>query len=316
VEELATQAGLPIFGDGVDDVSWLEKRSTPPPPPPPFEKPPERPLFAPEPPEGGPARRARPGAEQRQPSGDDHWPFGSGATRSAAGPPGGGDTGTGAGLGAVPDDEEVPGRSWLRLAAGIAAGLLLLVAVVVAFNLGRGKTLLGAEPEPDPSSSAPSKSATPKAAPVMGLTATDLDPQGEDGSENPEDAPLTVDGDPLTAWTTVSYEQQFGPAGLKTGVGLVVDLHEERQVTAVDLTFTGEPTGVELYLTDAPPTDVVGLEPAAADTAADASVSLELEQPTAGRYLAVWLTRLPAASDGGFRGGVAEVQVEAVDDGG
>ena len=40
-------------------------------------------------------------------------------------------------------DEEVPGRSSFRLALAIAAGLLLLVAVVVAFNLGRGKTRAG-----------------------------------------------------------------------------------------------------------------------------------------------------------------------------
>ena len=38
--ELPTQAGLPIFDDETDDVSWLEKRPEPPPPPPPFEDPP------------------------------------------------------------------------------------------------------------------------------------------------------------------------------------------------------------------------------------------------------------------------------------
>ena len=37
--------------------------------------------------------------------------------------------------------------------------------------------------------------------------------------------------------------------------------------------------------------------------------------PTAGRYLVVWLTSLPA-DGGGFRGRVAEVEVQAVDDGG
>ncbi len=35
--DLPTQAGLPIFDDETDDVSWLEKRRDPPPPPPPVE---------------------------------------------------------------------------------------------------------------------------------------------------------------------------------------------------------------------------------------------------------------------------------------
>ena len=40
----------------------------------------------------------------------------------------------------------------------------------------------------------------------------------------------------------VSYQQQLGPKGLKTGVGLVVDLGAVQSVTSVDLTFQGAPT--------------------------------------------------------------------------
>ena len=43
--------------------------------------------------------------------------------------------------------EQVPGRNWLRLAMLVAVVLVLLVAVAIAFNLGRGKTPLGAEPD-------------------------------------------------------------------------------------------------------------------------------------------------------------------------
>ncbi|WP_323792125.1 protein kinase family protein, partial [Nocardioides sp.] len=137
VEDLPTEAGLPIFGPDGDDVSWLERRATPAPPPPPFESPPERPLFAPEPAEDESARRARQERQARQSapararaagtgartgapvaaprSRDQYWPW---------------DTSTGAGLGTglvdgqglssstvlpvIPDDH-VPGRSWFRL---------------------------------------------------------------------------------------------------------------------------------------------------------------------------------------------------------
>ncbi len=314
VEELPTEAGLPIFGDGIDDVSWLEKRTTPAPPPPPFEKHPERPLFAPEPADGGPVRKAKPGVEQLDRSADGYWPFDSGRVQPTIGAKFGNDTGTGSdtGLTAITDDE-VPGRNWLRLAAGVAAGLMLLIAVVVAYNLGRGKTPLGAEPDRDPTPTT-SQSASPTVIEVTGLVASDLDPQGTDGGENSDDAGLAVDGDPQTAWFTSSYDQQFGPDGLKTGVGLVIDLGEQRQVSGIDLTLVGLPTGLSYYLADTPPTEVADLEPVTIETAENESLSLDLDEPVAGRYLVVWLTSLPTQGVG-FRGGISEVRVAAVDDG-
>ena len=300
-EDLPTEAGMPIFDDDEDEVEWFKARSTPPPPPPPFEEPPERPLFAPEPEDGGPVRRSRvpptdkPGG--MPPHGPEYWPWESSTGR-----------GTGSGLQAI-KDEEVPGRSSFRLAIGIAAGLLLLVAVVVAFNLGRGKTVLGQEPEDDePTSTSRTLRPSASAAPLTGLTAADLDPQGQPQEENPEDAPSAVDGDPATAWQTSEYNEQFGPGGLKTGVGLVVDLGDTREVSGVDLTFGGEPTGVSLYVTDEPPTAVADLSPVASETADTEELTVDLDRPVAGRYVVVWLTSLPAV-DGRFRGSVAEVVV-------
>ena len=172
-EDLPTEAGMPIFDDDEDEVEWFKARSTPAPPPPPFEEPPERPLFAPEPEDGTPARRSRVPDSGKPPGGmpaygPEYWPWESSTGR-----------GTGSGMKAI-KDEEVPGRSWFRLAIGVAAGLLLLVAVVVAFNLGRGKTVLGQEPEDDEPTSSP-RTLRPSAAaePLTGLTAADFDPQGQ-----------------------------------------------------------------------------------------------------------------------------------------
>ncbi len=290
-------------------MSWLEKRATPAPPPPPFEKPPERPLFAPAPSAGEPVRKSKPGVDQTDRAADSFWPFDSNRARPTTGAKFGSDTGTGSDTGLTAIIEEVPGRNWLRLAAGVAAGLMLLITVVVAYNLGRGKTPLGTEPDREPAPSASSSGSTE--APVASLVATDLDPQGSDGGENSEEAGLAVDGDPQTAWRTSSYEQQFGPSGLKTGVGLVIDLGEQRQVSAVELDFLGSPTGISLYVTDAAPTEVGDLAPVLTETAEGESLSLDFDEPVAGRYLVVWLTSLPAADEGGFRGEVAEVRVSA-----
>ena len=68
-------------------------------------------------------------------------------------------------------------------------------------------------------------------------------------------------------------------------------------------------------MTEDAPLDVAALDPVADGAAEDENLSLDLETPATGRYLVVWLTSLPA-DGGGFRGRVAEVEVQAVDDGG
>ena len=58
----------------------------------------------------------------------------------------------------------------------------------------------------------------------------------------PDLVAFAVDGDPATGWRTMTYSQQLGPAGLKTGVGLTLDLGVSGEVDEVDLTFVGAPT--------------------------------------------------------------------------
>ncbi|HEX5861789.1 MAG TPA: hypothetical protein VFY58_08090 [Nocardioides sp.] len=288
--DLPTQAGVPIFDDEKDEVSWLAARAEKPPPPPPFEEPPERPLFAPEPADGRPARTPRPGGPA--PVSQEFWPW---------------EAGTGSGVIPAAEDEaddDVPGRRWMRLAFAVAASCLLLIAIVFAFNLGRGRSPLGAEPEPTPETSATPSSA---AAPITGVTATDFDPQGDPPEENRELAPLAVDGDPATGWRTVTYEQDLGPTGLKTGVGLRLDLGSSQQVTDVDLTLVGAPSEVSVYLSDTAPVGVARLNPVA-DVTAGEQERVTLEAAGTGRYLVLWFTSLPEA-EGGYRAEVAEVVV-------
>ncbi len=326
-----TQASLPAL-----DGDRSARRGPSAPPPPPLPAPPARPLFAPDPPPGAPSRRARtepatgvggPRAPEGAPAGaadpdrDDpsaYWPWETGASpgpsssspRTALSSSAG--TGAGDASGLMPAvDDGVPGRSWLRLALVIGVLLAVLLGVVVAYNLNRGRTALGTvpDPTPTPSASAPAPSASPE--PLSGLVATDLDPQGDRGTENPAEAPLAVDGDPATAWATERYFQELGPAGLKTGVGLVVDLGAEAEVSAVELSLVGSPTSLTVYASSSLPTVVAGLEAVAEAQDAGERATLELDEPVTTRYLVVWLTSLPAVT-GGFRGEVSEIVVQGV----
>jgi len=306
-----TQAGMPIFEDD-GEVGWIARRTVPPAPPELPDAPAAKPLFAPEPPPGTPARRTRVAPT----GGTGTWTNTGSGVSTGTGP----NTGTGSreflpwdttgsatGSGAFTLDEEpsaVPGRRWLRLAVLVGVAALVLLIAMVLLNLSRGRTPLGSEPSSSPSSSP----AQVKAAPLTGLSATDFDPQGSPPEENADLAPTVVDGDPATSWHTETYRQQLGPGGLKTGVGLVVDLGTSRRVASVDVTFVGRPTGFSLYLTDEAPTGVADLTPEADETADGTSASVALPDDASGRYLIVWLTALPPVQ-GGFRGEVAEVVV-------
>jgi hypothetical protein len=304
--EQPTEAGLPIFDDD-GSVAWIAKRADTPPPPPPFEDLPERPLFAPDPADGSPARRPR------TPVGPGHggfWPW---------------DTSTGTGTGMqvttgsgyieaveeFDEDEGRPGRRWLWLAALVAVLALALLTIVFVFNLGSDlPKIVGNDDSKPAASRSPSTSASADAGATAytGVAADDFDPQGDPPEENPETTPLAVDGDAATSWKTMTYSQQLGPGGLKTGVGLTLDLGTSGEVTEVDLTLVGAPTGVAVYVGETAPRGVKGLTPVATATADGTDVPLELDQPATGRYVTIWLTSLPAV-DGGFRGEIAEVSV-------
>jgi hypothetical protein len=300
-----TQAELPGF--------LAEPDARPASPPPPFEEPPDRPLFAPDPPEGAPVRRSRVPAQSTGSA--SYWPWDTdaghhtGHTGYPTGSHGMVDTGWPTGTAPVVEDE-VPGRNTFRLAAVLLAAMVVLVAVVVAFNLGRGRTPLGTVPDDQGSASPSDRTSAAPARPLDVAGVNDLDPQGEDGEENPDSLPLVVDGDPATTWRTATYLQDFGPAGLKTGVGLVLDLGDSQEVRAVDLQLVGAPTGLSLYLTEqAPGGDPVagGLEPVG-QVSGGPEETVELDEPTQGRYLTVWFTDLPEVPDG-WRAEVAEITV-------
>lgn len=288
-----TVAGAPVFYDHLDEVGWSAPSEEAAPPPPPFEEPAARPLFAPEPPDGGPSRVPRsPQPESsrddsRSDSGD-YWPWGGAPTPFVS---------------EEDDDNGAPGRGWVRIAAIVALVLIVLFGMAWAFQRGRDDASTD-------DNGAPQTSGNAQQGEVPVAAAHDFDPLADPPEENPESARLAVDGDPETAWQTSRYLQDLGPGGLKEGVGLVLDLGEVADVTSVELAFGSAPTVFELFAApeDASlPGSLAGLDPVAGQTATGETATVEFDTATT-RYLVVWLTSLPAVK-GGFRGQVAEVKV-------
>ena len=150
-----------------------------------------------------------------------------------------------------------------------------------------------------------------RALPLQGTD--DFDPQGTDGEENPDEAPLALDGDPDTGWRTSVYYGQSELGGLKDGVGLVVDLGGPREISSLRILLGGQPTDLEVYTAAddaiAAPSGVEDLTRVARVEQAGEDATVSLPSDVVSRYVVVWLTRLPEVAPGEFRGVIREISV-------
>ena len=199
-------------------------------------------------------------------------------------------------VGTAPDRAAVPpsrstrtDRAVRRIASVVIIGITLAAAILFAGSLREGPLVPAqdAAPEPSPSVAESGAAASPQKLPIA--ASTDFDPQGADGTENPELVPLATDGDLTTAWTTVAYKRSsMNP---KDGTGLLLDLGLVRPITAVDLEFFG-----------------AGNQLLAGAVAAGEQLTIRVPIPVETRYVLVWLTNLPF-QEGTYIGGIREVEV-------
>jgi hypothetical protein len=135
--------------------------------------------------------------------------------------------------------------------------------------------------------------------------ATGFDPEG-DGEENDDEAGLAVDRDRSTAWTTDLYHGNAHLGGLKSGVGLLLDLGRPRSVQVAALALSAAGADVEIRAGDQAPAAAVDLPLIGRRDQAPQRSKLSFDHPVRARYWLVWFTNLPP--DGaGFRIGVVEV---------
>ncbi|CAB4889070.1 unannotated protein [freshwater metagenome] len=153
----------------------------------------------------------------------------------------------------------VPARHFQqRRTPTIVVMILLLVAVIVIALLWpntRGSTSSNSVAPTSPElTTVTSLAAEPTAGPVGIAGITSFDPDDtEQGTENPAQVGLAIDGNTATAWSTNCYESQY--FGGKSGVGLVVELTAPATGT-VTVTMKNAPYQIEVFAssaTSAPP---------------------------------------------------------------
>jgi len=171
-------------------------------------------------------------------------------------------------------------------------------------DVSTSKTTAAVKAPPVTPSSSPTPTNEPTTgAPIAILSATGFDPQGDQTEKNSQ-AARVYDGNMATVWTSEGYNsEQFG--GLKTGVGVVLDLGQPTSVHEVTIDLGGGPVDVTAYA--ATSASITGATVIGSASGASGRVQLKATSamPQA-QYVIVWFTKV--APDGGkFRASIAEI---------
>jgi hypothetical protein len=209
------------------------------------------------------------------------------------------------------EDEAAQARRRRLLVVGLPLAALVLV-IALAVYLGNlispDDVATDRSPVPGaPATSAPPAEETPAPGDSPALTITGAsvyDPFGDGDPDNPDEVPLSFDGDPATGWSTVTYRGSPAFGNLKDGIGIVYDLGSEQALAGLGVRGTAGAT-VEVRVGDRAEGDLDSYALVADGELGD-SVDLSFDEPVTTRYVLLWLTGL-APSDGGFSAEVAEV---------
>ncbi|MGH3518318.1 MAG: protein kinase family protein [Haloechinothrix sp.] len=132
------------------------------------------------------------------------------------------------------------------------------------------------------------KQAAPAGDPVAPTAIHVYNPEGT--GDHMAKAPLAIDGDPDTAWTTDQYKQQF-PA-LKSGVGLSVTFAQPIDLAKVEIIGGGQGTQVEIRSAEHDNPFLEDSRLLADGELNGEETELTLSKVETTRHVVVWITRL------------------------
>jgi cytoskeletal protein RodZ len=162
-----------------------------------------------------------------------------------------------------------------------------------------GSRTPGNSPSPEPSGSQAVQVLRPSAIAAFG-------PGGTGQGDSPQLARMALAGKAATPWHSAWYATpQFG--NLQSGTGLLLDMGRVVTVTGARIALGNGP-GADLNLRIGTAPVLADLKPVARASNAGQVVQLRA-QPTRGRYVLVWFTRLPPDQAGTFQVSVYDVKV-------
>lgn len=182
------------------------------------------------------------------------------------------------------------------------SAVLGIIVVLVLIGIGVGGWMLshrkaGAAPKPTPShqTTAPHRAAEIPLKPVNAASADD-----------PAAAPLAIDSSTGTFWHTSYYLNSPYFGNLKQGTGLVLDMGKPVKISQVRVKFGSTPgANVQIKVDNsAQPPDPAAAGPLPTVAQANGiggSYTFTMKKPATGRYVIIWLTKLPPLPGTGNR---------------
>jgi hypothetical protein len=155
------------------------------------------------------------------------------------------------------------------------------------------------------SPSAKASSPASSSAPAAGTTV--LKPAGVNtfnvfgsDSENASTVKYAVDGSTSTAWTTDDYLNYPNFGNSKPGTGLLIDMGKKVKLSQVEVLFGSGTISAEIYLgnsnTMSKSTGLKDFTLVSANATATGKHDFPVSSKETGRYVLIWLTRLPKLS--------------------
>ena len=175
--------------------------------------------------------------------------------------------------------------------------LVLAAAGVVGWALSHRNTPSTATPP----THGPSSSSAPSAAASIVLTpvgANSFDALGnDDGNEDGAGAKYAIDNNPSTFWHTDYYLTYPALGNLKKGTGLILDMGKQVRLSQVVVQFGVSccaDVEIEIGNNNTPVPSTLGtFTEVASSTSAHGSTTFNVSSNTTGRYVLIWITRLP-----------------------
>jgi hypothetical protein len=197
-----------------------------------------------------------------------------------------------------------PDRSSTRAVIVSAVVVIVLVAAgVVGWALNHRSSPANSAP---PTQSASSSSAPAAAASVVltPVSANSFDALGDNGgNEDGGGAKYAIDNSPSTFWHTDYYFTYPALGNLKKGTGLILDMGKQVRLSQVVVQFGASCcTDVEIEIgnDNTPvPSALSSFAKVASSTTAHGSTTFDISSTTTGRYVLIWVTRLPPLAGSG-----------------
>src|ERR1700758_524842 len=145
---------------------------------------------------------------------------------------------------------------------------------------------------------------------IKPVSATVFSPDG--APDNPQDAELAIDGNPNTAWSTVTYKDPDPFPKFIEGMGLLLHLSQPTALSAVTIDLSSTGTKVQIRSSNTPDPAKLGdtTELTPTTPLQQAHNRIAVHNPTKTSNVLVWITTL-GTTDGESRTSISEITLQA-----